>query len=210
MTLTAVLLLALSAEPEDAARLYEEAARHYQVEEYEAAIDLFKRSYVLSKNPGALYNIAQAYRFMGGCREAVRYYKLYLAEKPKAADRANVEALIAKLGDCPEKERAPEPLPSAPPPQLVQPLPPAPAPPPAPPTRWAPWAVTALGAVSAAAGLGLNIRERVHFASLQQQCPCPMTTWANEPALERASWGLLIAGAVVLIAGVVWLIAGAP
>lgn len=204
MTLAAVLMLALSAEADEAQRLYEEGARHYQVEEYEAAVEAFKRSYVLSKNAGALYNIAQSYRFTGRCREAVRYYKLYLAEKPKAADRANVEQLIAKLGDCPEKE--PEASKPAPPPAAVE-TPPAPPPEPSKP-RWEPWLVTAVGGVVTAAGIGLNIRERIQFANLQRMCPCPESTWAGEPALERLSWGLIIGGAVVLLAGVLWRVLG--
>ena len=201
MTLAAVLMLALSADADEAQRLYEEGARHYQVEEYEPAVEAFKRSYVLSKNPGALYNLAQSYRFMGRCREAVRYYKLYLAEKPKASDRAGVEGLIAKLGDCPEKEPEAKPAPPPPAPVVVEQLPPEP-----PKSRWEPWLVTGVGALVTASGIGLQIRERVQFANLQRTCPCPETTWAGEPALERLSWGLMIGGAVVLLAGVLWLV----
>src|SRR6185295_17537727 len=115
--MTFVVLAMLSATP---ASLYEEGSRLYDVEKYEEAIEAFKQAYVLSPNPGLLYNIAQAYRLWGHCRDSLNYYRRYLAQKPNAPDRAAVQILIGRMSDCADKE--------PPPPEPAKPAPPPPEP----------------------------------------------------------------------------------
>ncbi|HET9989953.1 MAG TPA: hypothetical protein VFQ65_15590, partial [Kofleriaceae bacterium] len=54
-----------------AKQLYDEGLRHYNVAEYPAAIVAWKQAYVLSKKPILLFNIAQAYRLAGDCKQAL-------------------------------------------------------------------------------------------------------------------------------------------
>jgi tetratricopeptide (TPR) repeat protein len=97
--------------------LYDQGMRHFNLSEYDTAIDAFKQGYKLSGNPGFLYNIAQAYRLKGDCAQAVTFYRNYLRADPQAENRAAVEERIASLAGC-----APEPAP-------VRPAPITPAPP---------------------------------------------------------------------------------
>jgi hypothetical protein len=44
--------------------------KHFELAEYDAAIADFKEAYRIGDAPGYLYNIAQAYRLKGDCRNA--------------------------------------------------------------------------------------------------------------------------------------------
>src|SRR5262245_49262547 len=78
----------------DAEALYATGVRQYNVGEYDAAIDAFKRAYLISSEPSLLYNIAQAYRKKGpsGCKRALEFYRGYLRARPATPDRASIEA----------------------------------------------------------------------------------------------------------------------
>jgi tetratricopeptide (TPR) repeat protein len=106
----------VSSETEARARaLYDQGMRHYNLSEYDVAIESFKQGYKLSGNPGFLYNLAQAYRLKGDCAQALTFYRNYLRADPQAENRVQVEEHIAALATCPE----PAPLPAvrvAPPP----------------------------------------------------------------------------------------------
>jgi tetratricopeptide (TPR) repeat protein len=119
--------------------LYDQGMRHYNLSEYDTAIDAFKQGYKLSGNAGFLYNIAQAYRMKGDCAQAVTFYRNYLRADPQAENRAAVEERIASLATC-----APEPAPVRP----------APAPP-APRSRAA-TALRVTGIVAVGVGLALG------------------------------------------------------
>jgi tetratricopeptide (TPR) repeat protein len=90
---------------EEARRLFERGQRHYNVGEFDAAIDEFKRAYELSPAPGLLFNIAQAYRARRDRERALYYYATYLHEDPRAPERAYVEARMSELrGPGPEED----------------------------------------------------------------------------------------------------------
>src|SRR5215813_608889 len=112
-----VLLLALQAHgPADQARarkLTDEGLTHYNVAEYDQAIESFKAAYVISKAPGLLFNIAQAYRLKGDCAQALHFYKNYLRVEPSAKQRAKAQARVEEMSRC-TRERAA--APAAPPP----------------------------------------------------------------------------------------------
>src|SRR5437867_3461171 len=76
-----------------ARELHQQGSRHYDIGEYDAAIDDFKAAYALSPAAGLLFNIAQAYRMKGtdSCAEALRYYRSYLRAAPNAENRESVE-----------------------------------------------------------------------------------------------------------------------
>jgi hypothetical protein len=77
--------------------LYDKGNVDYNLGRWKEAIDLFTQAYEACDNPDLLFNIAQAYRQDGNCSRAVFFYKRYLALKPKAPNRPEVEGFIAKL-----------------------------------------------------------------------------------------------------------------
>lgn len=95
------------ADPEEASALYASGAAHYERGEYDAAIRDFGRAYELSHAPDLLFNLAQAHRLKGSsCTSARDYYRRYLEEVPRAADRAEVEARISEMDRCVQQESA--------------------------------------------------------------------------------------------------------
>jgi len=110
----------VSSETEARARaLYDQGMRHYNLGEYDVAIESFKQGYKLSGNPGFLYNIAQAYRLKGDCAQALTFYRNYLRADPQAENRAQVDERIAALATCPERTPAPA-VPAVTPPPPVR------------------------------------------------------------------------------------------
>jgi hypothetical protein len=83
---------------ERAAKLYEEAKAHYNLQEYETALNGFKEAYLLSKEAGLLFNIGQCYRQMGKDQEAIRSFKAYLNEDPESPQRVQIEQWLKEMG----------------------------------------------------------------------------------------------------------------
>src|SRR5688572_23436108 len=69
-------------EEREARELYERGVKLYDIADYDAAIEDFKASYKISSAPLLLYNVAQAYRLKGDCRQALQFYKNYLRNDP--------------------------------------------------------------------------------------------------------------------------------
>jgi hypothetical protein len=100
--LSAVLSLsprawAQSGDRAKAKALYDKGNVQYNLGRWKEAIDLFTQAYEAYDNPDLLFNIGQAYRQDGNCSKAIFFYKRYLALKPNAANRSEVEGFIAKL-----------------------------------------------------------------------------------------------------------------
>jgi hypothetical protein len=95
--------------------LFDQGTKHYDLGEWDAAIAKFKQVYALMPDPSFLFNLGQAYRQKGACREATTAYKSYL--RHATDDRAKVEQFIRELAPCVanEDEKARR---LAPPPQL--------------------------------------------------------------------------------------------
>jgi len=86
---------------ERARALYAEGLRHYNVAEYDQAIEAFKGAYLVSGDPRLLFNVAQAYRLKGDCEQALRFYKNFQRENPDAQSAAEVEGAIRKCESAP-------------------------------------------------------------------------------------------------------------
>ncbi len=117
MVLVACLLLAKQADAQDkkqqARELFEQGLSHYNLAEYDKAIDEFKQSYALSRVPLLLFNIGQAYRLKGDCVQAMRFYKNYLRDSPRPANKAELEAVSQcekTLAERPTTEPKPAPV----------------------------------------------------------------------------------------------------
>src|SRR5690606_19310218 len=80
-----------------ALELYEQGNTQYNLGRWQEAIDLFTRAYEAYSAPEFLFNIAQAHRQAGNCDDAVFFYRRYLANKPDAPNRTEVEGFIKDL-----------------------------------------------------------------------------------------------------------------
>jgi tetratricopeptide (TPR) repeat protein len=102
IVLVATLSPARADEPEpappaaEARAHYDKGLTHYHLGQFDDAAREFKIAYELSERPGLLFNIAQAYRLGGHPAEAAYFYRTYLRLVPDAANRADVEDLVAE------------------------------------------------------------------------------------------------------------------
>jgi tetratricopeptide (TPR) repeat protein len=209
----------------EARALYEKGIGHYDLAEYDAAIADFKKAYELSREPGLLFNIAQAYRLEKDYEHARHFYERYLDHKPDAPNRADVEAQIEKMKEAlkaeaaapvppPGSVAAPPPV-AAPAPPVTPPTAPVAAPPPAP-SRLARFthsgrgrATIALAAFGAAAlissvGTGaeaLSIRSRYDAGC--GSGPCDGALYSHGRAYAVATDVLLSVGVVAAVAATV-------
>src|SRR6188508_13617 len=108
----AMLVPALAlAQPKSADDWYKEGETQYNLGEFDKAAEAFKQGFALesndSKKPAYLYNVAQAYRQGGKCKDAAFFYKRYLSLKDqdtvkplKPEKRAEIEQKINELEEC--------------------------------------------------------------------------------------------------------------
>lgn len=76
---------------------YEKGLTHYNLGEFDPAVEEFKKAYELSNAPGLLFNIAQVYRAKEDFKQALYFYRTFLRLQPDAPNRADVEARVADL-----------------------------------------------------------------------------------------------------------------
>jgi len=106
--LVPMLALAQPKTPDD---WYKEGETQYNLGNFDKAADAFKQGFTLetveSKKAAYLYNVAQAYRQGGKCKDAAFFYKRYLSLKDedtakplKPEKRAEIEARITEQEDC--------------------------------------------------------------------------------------------------------------
>ena len=112
----AILLLpALAwAQPKTADEWYKEGADQFNLGEYGKAVEAFKQGFTLesdeAKKPAYLYNVAQSYRLAKDCKNALFFYKRFLALKdasgkpPEPKVRKDVNTKIAELEACVAQE----------------------------------------------------------------------------------------------------------
>jgi tetratricopeptide (TPR) repeat protein len=101
-TLLLALLLALGGvahadDTAEAKRLYLSGTKHFNLAEYDAALNDFKDGYRHKDDPVFLYNIAQCYRLLNKNQEAITFYKSYLNNAPDAPNRSEVLNKISEL-----------------------------------------------------------------------------------------------------------------
>jgi tetratricopeptide (TPR) repeat protein len=106
---------ALADDRETAREAFRRGSQHYKLGEYKEALADFKLAFRSYEDPSFLYNIAQCERQLGMREDAVREYRMYLAESSDASNRDDVRALIVRL----EREIADAHAHAAPPPTLT-------------------------------------------------------------------------------------------
>jgi tetratricopeptide (TPR) repeat protein len=72
-------------------------SQHYNLGEFQAALESFREAYRAYEEPSFLYNIAQCERQLGHKRDAVREYRAYLNNVDNAPNRESVKVLILQL-----------------------------------------------------------------------------------------------------------------
>jgi len=210
---------------DEARDLYKKGMTHYELGEFDIAIDEFKRAYALTSAPGLLFNLAQVYRMKKDPEQAVYFYRTYLRLVPDAPNRADVEALLAENQALLDADRAKKRAEAeaaaaaaaqpggAPSPSLT-----APPPPPASPPRRRPWrvelwsgvgaAALGVGAIAAAAALGARSAsdaKQISDANAQGDVPwdaAQQALWRDGQNSATASTALYVAGGVDAAAGV--------
>jgi hypothetical protein len=109
--LVPMLALAQPKTPDD---WYKEGETQYNLGNFDKAAEAFKQGFALetveSKKAAYLYNVAQAYRQGGKCKDAAFFYKRYLSLKDddtakplKPEKRAEIEQRIAEQEECAKK-----------------------------------------------------------------------------------------------------------
>src|SRR5690242_7490922 len=91
---------------------YSAGKRHYDLGEYPEALAAFEKAYLNYEEPVFLYNIALCYRQLGDRQAAIRSYRTFLDNWPKAPNRASVEHSIALLEQEIAREANPAPKPA--------------------------------------------------------------------------------------------------
>jgi tetratricopeptide (TPR) repeat protein len=182
---------------EEARALFHAAASALADGRYENALDYFRRAHELSGHPELLFNIGVACDHLHRTDEAIASFDAYLAARPDAENRADVEARLTSLRailaeDDQTEER-----------ETTASLGPGPV----------PWILTVGGGVLAVTGavfLGYALAEKSTLEDIPRD-----TVWADVAgrhdsvtALSAAGIVMLGLGAAALTAGLVWLFTG--
>lgn len=77
--------------------LYSEGQAAYDRGDFETAVARWQTSYELSKEPALLFNLAQAYRQRGRCRDALATYRRFVELDPTSAQRVLAEDFVREL-----------------------------------------------------------------------------------------------------------------
>jgi tetratricopeptide (TPR) repeat protein len=177
--------------------LYDRGMAHFQLEEYDAAIEKWQAGFRIKPAPEFLYNIAQAYRLSRRPDRALSFYQKYLRMSPKAPNRAEVERHIAALQKVVDQQARSQPPTASPPNDRTSQVPePEPSNPPS-----ASPAVPQKTATAPAAPAPANPSSSAapSAATLTATAPTPKT-----PIYKKGwFWGVMAGVALVVAGGVV-------
>jgi hypothetical protein len=116
MKTVAMLLLMTSiaaAQPKpDKARareFYYKGTQHYNLGEWNEALDAFKEAYRSYPEPSFLYNLAQCYRQVHNFDQAALMYRSYIREAPNADNVADARKLLAEMEKAVQEQHASQP-----------------------------------------------------------------------------------------------------
>jgi hypothetical protein len=89
-----------------ARQAYLEGSKYYDLNQFDQALEAFKRAYWNYEEPVFLYNIAQCLRALKRKPEALDFYRSYLRKAPNATNRAEVQRLIGEMEQAVAQEKA--------------------------------------------------------------------------------------------------------
>jgi tetratricopeptide (TPR) repeat protein len=111
---------ALSAQAQESAgsarEHYQRGTKAYDLGHYDEAVTEYETAYKLKDDPALLYNLAQAHRLAGHHAEAVRVYKAFLRNLPRAKNRVEIEGRIETEQRLADEEAAAKKVEPPPPP----------------------------------------------------------------------------------------------
>jgi tetratricopeptide (TPR) repeat protein len=90
-----------------AEQLYVRGQAAYDRKDFDGALAAWQRSYELSREPGLLFNVAQAFRLRGrdgDCSLATEHYRKFIALDPASPQRAAAAGFITSLESCAARE----------------------------------------------------------------------------------------------------------
>ena len=205
----------------EAVAAFEAGERAYFAGDYERAIYHLKRAIDLRPTPVLLYNLARPYERADRLEEAIDAYRAYLAAKPDAGDREEIQRRIDSL----ERERveraasearsggSTEPVARVPPPASeprVEPEPDVAEPTTAKRSQGGagamPWIVAGIGLVGVGAGVALWFVADAKHATAADE-PVQRTAHGLQSEAEDLAMAgnvTLAAGGVVMLAGIIW------
>ncbi|HXI61008.1 MAG TPA: tetratricopeptide repeat protein [Polyangia bacterium] len=111
----------------EARRLFREGQFLYDLGDYAASIDRFRKAYQLTKAPALLFNLAQANRLSGNCARALNLYRTFLRVDPQSPFAGEAQKQTIELAGRCQGVAGDEP--SSAEPREPRSSPPAPAPP---------------------------------------------------------------------------------
>lgn len=76
---------------------FKKGLKAYSNGRYKDAIDAFLQAHHIYPSPALSFNAARAYEKLGDSAGALRFYRAYLRQAPKAADRASVQKRVGQL-----------------------------------------------------------------------------------------------------------------
>ena len=91
---------------EKAKALFAEGNQHYNIGEFQPALDLYKLAYRVKPLPAFQFNIAQCHRKLGQHKDAIAMYQAYLVGVPDAPNKNMVESLINESKKAWEQDEA--------------------------------------------------------------------------------------------------------
>ncbi len=103
--------------------LWQQGTTQYNLGNFKEAITLYKKGYEEAPAPFFLYNIAQSYRQLGDCHNAIFFYKRYLSQARYTAKRdPKVEAQVKdRIKDLEENCKQTEEIKKRPPEEAMKP-----------------------------------------------------------------------------------------
>lgn len=106
-TLAPALAQPTSNDPRERAKwFYAEGRKNYDLGNFDKAVENFKKAYEEMPDGAFLFNIAQAYRQLNDCKNALFFYKRFLSVKKDAPEttKKEVEGHIIVLEECVKKQ----------------------------------------------------------------------------------------------------------
>jgi hypothetical protein len=74
-----------------------QADAYYKLDKLKEALGEYEQAYLSKPDPSFLFNIAQCHRLMGNKREAIKFFKRFLKDRPESANRGGAEKHIREL-----------------------------------------------------------------------------------------------------------------
>lgn len=95
----------------EAQRAYQRGLKHYNLSQWQPALEAFQAAYLAKPDPALLFNIGQCQRQLADYRNAANSFRAFLREQPNIAalQRTQVEGLLLQMEQALQEARANQP-----------------------------------------------------------------------------------------------------